>query len=444
MSNAVRSVLEPSGRGAPIPSESPVPSLGYACAIVGNLLFLRVLASSLRPDEFARFAGALAIALPAFVPALVAQAASAARARWLVTHGRAGETSESFDGAVRRVAMFALVVAIVVTILPVADALALDPLTVSAAPLIGGALLLQGRATGLLLGAGRTFAFALIVAAEPILRIAIAAPLLRGVEPVRGLVISTLATSVAASAFARARLPHKREVDPNAARRRPRTPLAPLETWPATAALLAWGLLAFMDVPLARLEQSPSVAADYATAAVLGRFLLLLPLPLSLVLAANTKLRLGRRLPVGAVFGRVFLLNSAALAIGILSVIFFGDRILAAFFGAKASVLSDLYAEHARSLLLYGLSLPLILFGLAAGRVTLALLAIPGLLFVSMQFSTEGRAIERCLRAMTESAVLYFVIVLVVVTVPLLRARRLAAAAAAGAEAKVDERRDTP
>lgn len=403
------------GRGVPFVA------LAYLGATAGHLLFLKGLAAWLPLSEFGAvlMAASLMAALGFTCAALRASSATAFAVA--AAAGVEGAISARFDQLLLRIAGTSLLAAVLCYLLPVATWFQLPSRWMAAfLPLLGGASILLGLAGGSLLGSGRDKSFALLLLLDPLSRCGLGA-LFVWLSPGtlgHGALIAILLGLVASILFARTRLP---AADRRSPLKKRRGNSLPLSSPTAIAALVSLGMLLFLDLAIVRLTLDPVESARFTAVAVMSRFLILLPVPLSIVLVPAVVRRLSRREPAHP---ELFRTMGAALIIallGLLAVNEFGGTILSFFLNGDAY--GGLRAEFIRYSLAaatFALSEVLIFFGLALGRVSLALLPTAVLVVETQQLLNRGHSVEACIAIVQTMAIALLGSLVVVVLLPLL------------------------
>ncbi|MBI4882306.1 MAG: hypothetical protein HY812_21990 [Planctomycetes bacterium] len=402
-------------------------ALAYVGAALATLAFLKGLALFLAIEAFGAVAAGVTLLLAVTFVAMALQAKNAAEA--VAGGGRCVDlrARASFDALAVKVGASASLLSLLLRFLPFSAWFDLpSPWLAAMAPLLAGSGLLFGHATGALLGAGEDRAFAVLIVLDPILRCllaAVCATLGLGAEGL-GPLVSILCASAATTALARAWLPAEaQEASEDAPRRRrARTPLA---APPALAALASFGLLVFLDAALVRLVLTPLEAARFAAIAVASRFLVLLPFPLALLTMAAARGRMRRReAPLPELLSKLAL-AFCALGLCVLLINELGGWVLGFVLDdAKYGGLERLYARYALAAAVYGLTEMVLLFGIALGRVSLALLPPVVLVIECTLLIERGKSAADCVSVVQAMAFLHLAIQAVVVLLPLLWSRR--------------------
>lgn len=399
---------------------------GHVLATLLQLLFLKIIATRLAPEAF----GAVIVA----AAGMAGMSFSIAMARALAATRSAADLGAALPGRMRprldriclRIGPVAVALAGLFALLPVHDWLHLPSRWFSAfLPLLAGTALILGLASGTLLGSGRDRMFALLLALDPALRCVVAALLLllgvggNGLAALLALLIGPLVALL----LARSGLP---AATADAGRERRRSLLvALLGSAPSFAALTALGLLSFLDVLFVRHVLDGWAAAEFAAIAVGSRFLLLLPLPVSLMLSIGIAQRPDRaRLPLRAVLqpvGMVIII----LLLGLLVINEFGGPLLSLILdGDQYGHLENEYVRYALAASLLSLSQVLVFLGIALGRVSLALLPLVVIVAEVLQLREQGGSLAQCVSIVQGMAGLLLVFVAAVVLLPLLWSRR--------------------
>lgn len=407
---------------------SPLVPGAFAAAALFNVLYLKGMALYFEPDAFSAVLSSIGLLLGAMYPALALQATSAADALALVQARRESRLAARFD----RLARF-----IVLAALPLAGlaffATSLQeffrfprPSFAALAPLLAAGSLLHCIGAGLLLGAGQERAFAFVIALEPVVRSAAAIAFVRlGLGDFGPLLAIVFATTAMAT-VARALLPRTDSgtASPIAALPR-RSALDALKAPTALLALFALGTIATADVPFTRAVLPAELAGRYAALAAAGRFLLLLPVPLAIVLIARIGRDAARNRPTLRPFLKALLLLAAALGGALVLLFLLGAEYLAVVLDGER------YGDLAPELLRYGfaaaalaLASLLVFYGIALGRVSLALVPAAALPAYVALLARHGHTLAGCLSVLQLVAGAVAAVAAVVVLLPLVWVRR--------------------
>ncbi|MFH0943577.1 MAG: hypothetical protein V2A76_00105, partial [Planctomycetota bacterium] len=325
-----------------------------------------------------------------------------------------------FDRLLPRIAGLSLLAAALCHLLPVAAWLQLPSRWMAAfLPLLAGASLLLGLAAGSLLGSGRDRSFALLLLIDPLLRCGLGALfgwLSLGTSG-QGPLLATLLGLVAAILFARSRLP---SADRSALPQKRRGNSLSLASPTALAALVSLGLLLFLDLAVVRLTLDPIQSAHFAAVAVMSRFLILLPVPLSILLVPAVIRRLSRKEPAHPELLRTLGAALIIALLGLLVVNEFGAALLSFFLDADAygGLRAD-FTRYSLAAATFALSEVLVFFGIALGRVSLALLPTAVLVVEAHQLLHRGQSVEACIAIVQTMALALLGSLVVVVLLPL-------------------------
>ena len=417
------SLSEQAGRG------SPAVALAYLGAAGLQLLFLKGLAAWLEPEAFGAVLGSTALMLALTLASAALRAVSAASFAAASAGQAEGAVTARFD---RRLLMFggvSVLLAILFYTSPLTNWLRLPSrLFAGWQPLLAGASILFGLASGCLLGSGRERRFALVLLIDPLLRCGLAALFGRlelgadGSGPLAAIFVG-LCVSIL---FARLWLPPADRTLQLPTRRSGHSVQLARPT--ALLAMLCCGLLMFFDLALVRHFLEPAEAASFAAVAVASRFLILLPIPMVLLLVPMVRLRIQRREATHPVLLRTLGSVTIILLLGLLAVSEFGGGLLAFFLDdAKYGGLRSEYIRYALAAALHALSTLLLFYGIALDRVSLALLPCAMLVIEVGLLLERGRDLADCIAVIQTTALAQLGALIVVVLLPLLwsgRSRR--------------------
>lgn len=334
-------------------------ALGHLAAAAGQVAFFALSARALPAGSFVVAQAALAPAFVLLLPAYAWRARNAARPG--TAPSGAGTFAVALGAAAVLGALFGAIAA-----------RGSAPLSASAFAL--GALAAAGLAThhahlGRLLGLGAEKRFAALLAFEPALRCLLALLLLRAapLDPLRSLLGAFAASTLLSAALGGRSAPTRRPGPP--------LPATTLSRPAAMAALLALGLLAALECSLAPAVLGVEEAARVSAASVAARPILLLAFPSALLVALGAQppnpppsswSRLRRyALPTAA----------AGVVIGLLAPPI-GAPLLEALLGPPYAALGARLQLRTVGGAALALSLLLLAYGTARGRVSLALLPL--------------------------------------------------------------------
>lgn len=407
--------------------------VAYVVAALINVLFVKALAVRLPLDTFGAVIATLTLMLAATFAALTLQALAASAASARVKRGLRPGFSRRSDRLANRVTGVAIALAVIGYCVPsLTHALRLpSPSYTAALPLLAATAILNAVATGTVLGSGRDRAFVFVVLLEPLLRCALAW-LFMGRLGMGGFgaVLAMLFSTTLNFAVSRGRLLGAAEEDGVLSARerlaRHRLPLQPFSSVPALLALFCFGVLVFLDIPVARFLLDAEEGGVYSGMATASRFLLLLPFPLALLLAARVKSRLIRREATLPELLRMLAIFAIPAALCLWLVSEFATPILSLLLDRdKFAVAAREFPRYAIATTLFGAAELLLFYGIAAGRVSLATLPIAAAVLEVVLLADKGTSIGNCVSVVQTMAILFGLALAAVVLTPLSRARGL-------------------
>ena len=411
-------------------STSKAVPLSYAAAAIINVLFIKGLAVHFDVAVFGAIVAALSLTLAATFSTLTMQALAAASASARYLKG----LTAGFTARVERDASLLIGGAIALSVAlyfveGVPTALRLPSASYAASvPLLAATAILFGIATGTVLGSGRERAFAALVVMEPSLRCVVTVVFLSlgvgGFSPL----LAMLASTTAAVLVSRRVLPSVVGDDPAPSPKevliRQRLPLQPFAKAASLLALFCYGLLVFIDVPVVRFLLDAEEAGRYAGLATVNRFLLLLPFPIALLVVARVRQRINRREPSHPELFRGLAIFAVPTAIALLLIDLFAPRILGLFLDYdKYGGLWVDFPRYAIAAALFGAAQLVLFYGIAAGRISLAVLPLVAAVLQVVLLAENGNSVGNCVTVMQTMAILFLIVLTVVVLAPLLWSR---------------------
>jgi hypothetical protein len=382
--------------------------------------------------DFGAVLAVLALPFAATFPALALQAAAAAAAR------AGSRILIAANGWTLKLAGGACALAIALAFArPLAEALKLPSVWLLAmAPLAAAAIVVHLAVAGAVLGAGATAGataerrYAGLVLVEPALRLAIAWPLLAALRDATfAAAAPVLAVAVAPSACALFAWWRWLRPDATGSATMSTAPRgiagsAVLRTRRALLGLSAYGLLVAMDIPAVRVLLDAEEAGRFAGVAAASRFLVLVPIPLSLLLVARMHLALLRgQQPVRELFQTLgFLLAAAVLGLAVVHLA--SGRLLAILLGADFDGLGPAYERYAFAMALYGVAQGLLLFGIVLRTSGMTALPLATLAATALLLAERGTALPECIGVVRLLSVVFAVLLAIVALLPLLALRK--------------------
>ncbi len=408
------------------PSGSPSAAAASVIAAVTNVVFLKLLATSLSVDTFGLVAAALALPSAAVFLGLLLRADAA-----VLAANDAGAEDRRFRRHARVAAGAAILLGLLFAVPAVRAGIGVpDARLALLAPVVAVLIPLHAATAGRLAGVGRDRDFLLVLAGEPVLRTTLLLLLLKlGAGHAYAPLLSFSVALVATTAFGRTRAvaAPASDVDTARPRRRFRSRPSRLATGPAQAAWIAYGSLLALDVMLARVLLPEDDAGRYAAVAMASRFLVLLPFPLALLLFARTVAAERARQSTARDLARVLLVTTGLAAVAVLLVHETGRVLLSLFLDAERyGDLRPRYGAYAAATAGLGVSQILIAYALARGRVSIAF--IPAVVAVASvpMFIAHADSLANAIVVRQTVSILLFVALVLLTLLPVALGRRRA------------------